>query len=312
MKIRIIKKYFLIIILSLGSLVAKGQQDAMFTQYMFNMQSINPAYAGMWERLGFLAMVRKQWAGIDRSPLTELISFHSPIKNEFVGVGFNIIHDQIGRENRLSVFGDYSYKVLLSNKLFLRLGVKFGFVNYNNNLSAYKLYPDNRFDPAYQGEIDLKFMPNFGVGGFLYTDRYYISLSIPKLITNDFKANYNNYSSVAETRHIYLTAGYLIDLPNNFKFKPSILVKGTIGAPLQVDIAANLHIKDRIEVGLMYRTGDALAAITQIAITSNITIGYAFDFTLTEIREYQNGTHEFYFSYDIDFYRRRYLRNRYF
>ena len=306
------KKYVIICLLSFATFYAKGQQDPMFTQYMFNIQSVNPAYAGMWERLGFMSMVRKQWAGIDKSPITELVSFHSPIKNEFVGVGLNATYDKIGYEKKLSIFADYSYKLLLSNKLSLRLGLKFGVTNYNNNLEQYQLYPDGIYDPAFQGEIDLKFMPNFGVGGFLFTDDWYISLSTPKLIKNDFAANINNYSSVAEARHFYLIAGYVFDLPQNIKFKPTMLVKAAFGAPLQADIGANFHLKDRIELGVMYRTGDAIAALIQWKITKNLTIGYASDFTLTEIRQYQNGTYEFYVSYDIDFYRRTYLRNRYF
>jgi len=310
-KTGVIKKYLTVALLLLA-LCAKGQQDPMFTQYMFNIQSVNPAYAGMWEKIGFFSLIRRQYAGIDKAPLTEIFSFHTPIKNEYVGLGLNIINDQIGREKRLSIFADYSYKVILKPKLFLRLGLKFGFLNYNNNLNEYKLYPDNEYDAAYQGEIDLKFMPNFGVGGFLYTDNYYISLSVPKLIQNDFEANVNNYSSVAEARHMYLTGGYVFGLVDNIKFKPSMLVKATLGAPVQIDFTANFLFKERFEVGIMFRTGDAFGFIAQWVFNSKLRAGYAIDFSTQEISRYANGTHEFIVSYDVDFYGRSYLRNRYF
>ncbi len=305
-------RFILLVILFFQFMVAKGQQDPMFTQYSNNIQSINPAYAGMWEKIGFFSMVRRQWAGIDKAPLTEIFSFHTPLRNEFVGLGLNVINDQIGREKRLSVFGDYSYKLLIKQDVYLRLGLKFGFLNYNNNLNEYKLYPDNRYDPAYQGDINLKFMPNFGVGGFLYSDDWYISLSVPKLIKNDFKANVNNYSSVAETRHVYITGGYIFHMPDNIKFKPAMLLKGTINAPVQLDISANFLIKDRFELGVMYRTGDAIGFIAQWIFNRKLRLGYAIDFSTSKIAGYQNGSHEFVVSYDVDFYGRSYVRTRYF
>ena len=123
---------FIILLLSWKSF---SQQDPILTQYMFSTQVINPAYAGMWEKIGFSTLIRKQWAGIDRTPLTEFISFHSPLKSEFVGVGLTVMNDHFARENRLSIFGDYAYEVSMTPETRLRLGLKFGFMNYKNPLS---------------------------------------------------------------------------------------------------------------------------------------------------------------------------------
>jgi len=113
------------------------------------MQVVNPAYAGMWEKIGFSSLVRKQWTGINRSPLTEVFSFHTPLKNETTGLGLNVTNDEYGREKRFGVFGDYAYEVSLTPETRLRLGLKFGFFNYQNPLTQYQLYPDNLYDPAY-------------------------------------------------------------------------------------------------------------------------------------------------------------------
>ena len=312
MGLKKLKKYILSLLILTTTISAAGQQDPIFSQYMFNTQAINPAYAGMWEKVGFLSLVRKQWAGIDRTPFTQMISFHTPLKNEYVGMGLNIINDKFGREERFSVFGDYSYEVLINPKLRLRMGLKFGFMNYQNPLTKYQLYPDGQFDPAFQEDIDLKFLPNFGVGAFLYEENFYVSVSLPKLVKNDFQANRNNYGTLSEIRHLYLTGGYVFHLRNNVKFKPTAMLRATLGAPVQADFSANVLLREKLWLGAMFRTGDALCVVAQWIFDNNIRIGYAMDLAFTEIYKYQNGTYEFTLSYDIDFYGRSYVRSKYF
>ena len=308
------RKIITILIVMLLATQGFSQQDPILTQYMFNMQSINPAYAGMWEKIGFSSLVRKQWAGIDKTPLTEAISFHSPLKNEYVGVGLNVINDHFGKENRLSIFGDYSYEVSISPQTRLRLGLKFGFMNYKNPLTQYQLYPDGEYDEAFAEDVDLKFLPNFGVGAFLYDENYYINLSVPKLIENDFKTNINNYSTQAEIRTFYIGGGYVFKLTslNNLIFKPTMLVRATWHNPLQFDIGANFMLMERLWIGGMYRSGDAVCVTSQLILNNNLRLGFAIDVTYTEIYPYQFGTYEFSLGYDIDFYGRSYVRSKYF
>ena len=137
---------------------------------MYNTQAINPAYVGIWDKIGFTALVRKQWAGIYQSPLTEIVTFHSPVKDKYIGLGLTILNDKFVRESRLSVLLDYAYEITLTPKAHLRLGLKFGFVNYKNPLSKYELYPDNLYDRAFEEDVDLKFLPNFGFGAFFYKE----------------------------------------------------------------------------------------------------------------------------------------------
>jgi type IX secretion system PorP/SprF family membrane protein len=186
-------------------------------------------------------------------------------------------------------------------------------MNYSNPLTKYKLI-DDKFDPAFQEDIDLQFLPNFGVGAFLYGDNYYVSFSLPKLIENSFQTNRNNYSSLAEVRHLYLGAGYIFNVGTGtyVKFKPTFLFKGTVGAPVQFDLSANFLIREKLWAGAMLRTGDAVCFVFQWIFDNNLRIGYAMDVTFTEIFRYQTGTYEFTLSYDIDLYGRSYIRSKYF
>jgi type IX secretion system PorP/SprF family membrane protein len=278
------------------------------------MQPVNAAYAGMWEKIGFSSLVRKQWTGINRSPLTQVISFHTPLKNKKVGLGLNVTNDRYGLENKLSVFGDYAYEISLTPKTRLRLGLKYGFVNYKNPLTQYQLYPDGEYDYAFAQDVDLKFLPNFGIGAFLYEENYYISLSIPKLIRQNYTANINNYNLEAQIQTLYLGAGYIFRFVtlNYLVFKPTFLITANRGLPLQYDIAGNFLLSEKIWLGLMLRSGNALSFISQWIFDNNLRLGFAVDLTYNEIFPYQYGTYEVTLGFDMDFFGRSYIREKYF
>jgi type IX secretion system PorP/SprF family membrane protein len=278
------------------------------------MQPVNAAYAGMWEKIGFSSLVRKQWTGINRSPLTQVISFHTPLKNKKVGLGLNIMNDRYGLENKLSIFGDYAYEISLTPKTRLRLGLKYGFVNYKNPLTQYQLYPDGEYDYAYAQDVDLKFLPNFGLGAFLYEENYYISLSIPKLIKQSYTANINNYDLEAQIQTLYIGAGYIFQFItlNYLVFKPTILLTANRGLPLQYDIGANFLLSEKVWLGLMLRSGNALSFISQWIFDNNLRLGFAVDLTYNEIFPYQYGTYEVTLGFDMDFFGRSYIREKYF
>ncbi|MCY1720912.1 type IX secretion system membrane protein PorP/SprF [Prolixibacteraceae bacterium Z1-6] len=287
----------------------RAQQEPTYTQYMFNTQTINPAYAGTWNAFGVMLLAREQWVGVDGAPSTQTLSFQNLLKNQKTGYGVNIINDKFGKEKRLSVYGDYSHLVQMTTKLNLRLGLKAGFSAYSNNLGNYQVINDD--DPFFQGEVDYKFMPNFGIGLFLYQDNFYAGLSVPKIVKNEFENNYNNYSSQAELRHFYLTGGYIFNLSENFIFKPTALGKFVQGAPAQVDLSGNFLIKNRVWLGVMYRSGDAFGFLGQWIINNKLRLGYSVDFSTNKIRSYQNGTHEVMISYEISKIKEEVI-NRYF
>ncbi|MDD2304435.1 MAG: type IX secretion system membrane protein PorP/SprF [Prolixibacteraceae bacterium] len=292
-------KGLIFLILLLTARISWAQQDPMFTQYNFNMQTVNPAYAGTWESMGFLVLGRYQWAGMPGAPTTYTFSMQTPTRNKKVGLGLNVINDQIGKEQRLSLFGDYSYRLKMSENTYLRLGLKFGVTNYNNILSQYAQNDEDGRDPISDGEIDVKYMPNFGVGAFLYSERYYVGFSIPKLIRNEFKNNFTNLSTESELQHFFLTAGYVANLSENLKFKPSILTKAIYGAPVELDLSANFLLKDKIWLGAMYRINDSYGFIAQWIFDKKLRLGYAIDFTTTPLQSFHNGSHELMISYEI-------------
>ena len=284
----------------------------MFTQYNFNLQTINPAYAGSWDNLGFLVLGRHQWIGMGGAPKTYTFSMQTPTKFRNVDLGMNVVADKVGLEKRIMLNADYSYRVRISEESYLRFGLKAGISNYSNNLSEYTGYPGDAPDPMFMGDVDVKVMPNFGIGAFLYSDDYYIGLSLPKIIQNEFGNNYNNYSTWAEMRHFFLIAGYVFNLSEGLKFKPTFLTKATWGAPVEFDLTGNFLLKDKIWLGAMLRTGDSFGFIAQWIFDRQLRIGYSIDFTTTKLQHYHNGTHEVMVSYEFPSLRRRWSTPRMF
>jgi len=316
-KLGIIKGLLILLTVASG-LASKAQQDPMYTQYMFNTQTINPAYAGTWESLSFMVLARQQWAGLEGAPQTYTFSMQAPLKNEWVALGLNVISDKVGLEKRFYMFGDYSYLLPINERIKLRLGLKGGFTNYSNNLAEYETNAPGSgiTDPSFYGEIDRKFVPNFGVGGFLYGEKFYVGFSIPKIINQDFENNYNNLSVSSELRHYFLIAGLVFDLGENVKFKPTMLTKATFtsetGAPVELDLTANFLIKEKFWLGAMYRTGDSFGFIAQWIIDKKLRIGYSYDYTTTNLQNFHSGSHEIMVSYEMRLLTELFASPRYF
>lgn len=308
--INIFRKVIWAILITMSCQVSFAQQEPLYTQYMFNTQTMNPAYVGTWQTLGFMALARDQWVGIPGAPNTQTFSIQSPFKNENVAVGLDLVHDVIGLEKRFSLYGDYSYRLKATMNTDLRLGIKFGFTNYSNNLNSYDLVTPG--DPMFMGEIKTKIMPNFGIGGFLSNPNYYVGFSIPKIINNDFKNDVNNFSTEAEIRHYYLIAGYIFNMSENLKFKPTFLTKVTSNSPVQMDFTANFLLKESVWLGVMYRTGDAVGFLAQWVFKNKLRLGYAVDFSTSKLGKYNQGTHEVMISYEINFLKNEFTSPRYY
>ena len=303
----------LLIMMWLSYALSFAQTDPIFTQYMNSIQTVNPAYAGMWEKVGVQVFTRQYYVGQTGAPLTKSVQFYSPVKNANNGIGLDIIDDRIGYEKRLSVTADYAYQVRLDWKTYLRLGLKAGFINYSNELTKYKLYPDGIDDPLFMEDVDINFMVSWGIGAIVYSKDYYISFSIPQIVNNNFQANRNNYSSLAELRYAYLIGGYIFGKQRQIRFKPSFMLKGAIGGNVQMDLSANFLFYDKFWLGAMYRTNNTVAAVMQLVVLKNLRLGYAVDYSLSqEFRKYQLGTHEIRLVYEYDFYKRPYMKKRYF
>ena len=291
----------LIVFLLLLSGLVNAQQDAQFTQYMYNTINVNPAYAGSRQAMNIFALHRTQWVGLDGAPVTNTASINTPINDTKIGLGVSVINDRIGPsdENNLSV--DFSYYINTSEDFKLSFGL-----NASANLLNVNFDKLNQYDPndySFENNIDNKFSPNIGVGLYWYSDKTYIGLSVPNLLETqhfDRYAGVGSGSYIARERiNYYLTAGHVFDLDYNLKFKPAMMTKLVQGAPLQVDLSANFLINDKFTVGAAYRWSAALSAMVGFQVSDSWFIGYGYDMETTRLANYNSGSHEIFLRYEI-------------
>ncbi|MEI6678557.1 MAG: type IX secretion system membrane protein PorP/SprF [Mariniphaga sp.] len=288
-----------------------AQQDPMFTQYMHNAVSINPAYAGSRGTLNFVAMDRLQWVGIEGAPKTITFSVNSPLMGYNVGIGLSVLHDEIGPTKQTGIYADYAYHLKMSDAVKLSFGIKGGVNLYDVNLSDLRGAQNDSYVSLYG--IRKMVLPNFGVGSYLYSDRFYIGLSIPKILQNSLSDDKNTtITANKEQRHLFLTGGIVFDISENIKFKPSSTIRMVSGAPVSIELSGAILLQDKLWIGGMCRFGDALGAMVKFDVTRQLSIGYSYDMTQSGLRPYSLGTHEIYFSYDIAFRNRKILSPRYF
>jgi type IX secretion system PorP/SprF family membrane protein len=304
------KKSKVIIALSafLVSLNFFGQQDPQYTQYMYNMHIINPAYAGSKETLSIGVLGRIQWVNIEGAPKTYTLSAHAPFGKN-VGLGISVIADKIGPVKEQNIYADFSYTLKTSEEGNLAFGLKGGFTLHN--LDALSL---TTIDPETQSNLDLqnKTLPNIGAGVFYYTHKFYAGLSLPNILETKHFENKNGIIEASENAHYFLTGGYVFDLSENLKFKPSTMVKATSGTPLSVDLSANFLLNDKLELGASYRLGDAISALINFSVTKDFRVGYAYDYTTSNLGNFNSGSHEVFLLWDLDFSRDNVVSPRFF
>lgn len=289
----------LLILLVFAALQGASQQEPVFTQYNFNLQTVNPAYAGTWENTGFMVLGRHQWVGISGAPQTYTFSFQTPVKSQNFALGMNLIADKIGLEKRTGANLDYSYRLQLTDKTNLRLGIKGGVTAYSNNMTQYTGYPGDPEDPVFMSDVETKLMPNFGIGAFLHNESYYLGISSPKILKTEFSNNHSNFSTWGELRHFFLMGAYVFHLSEYLRFKPTFLVGSVLGATSVVDITANFLLGEQVWLGANYRTGDSFGFIGQWIFDKRIRIGYAIDYSVTPLRSYHSATHEVMVSFEF-------------
>ncbi|MCK0161959.1 type IX secretion system membrane protein PorP/SprF [Allomuricauda sp. F6463D] len=294
-----IKKHFLITLLFIG-LVSTGmlaQQDAQYTQYMYNTMSVNPAYAGSRGQLSFAGLYRSQWVGLDGAPETFTLNLHSPIRNSRLGYGISIVNDNIGdgvvQETYLDAVVSYTIDVSMDAKL--SFGLKAG-----GNMLSLDFNGLRNFDQEVvnQNNIDNKFTPNFGLGVYYHTDKFYAGVSAPNVLESEYYDNDNSDDGVnflsAERMNLYLITGYVFDLGADLQFKPALLTKAVGGAPLQVDLSASFLFADKFSFGAAYRWDAAVSGLVGFQVTDQIMLGLAYDRETTELggTQFNDGSFE--------------------
>ncbi|OGS69995.1 MAG: hypothetical protein A3F91_08655 [Flavobacteria bacterium RIFCSPLOWO2_12_FULL_35_11] len=267
-----------------------SQQDPQYTQYMYNMHIVNPAYAGSEGTLNIGLLHRTQWVGLDGAPKTTVAAINAPIKKN-IGMGLSVFADEIGPVKEQNVFVDVSYTIQTSDYGNLAFGLKGGFSFLDAQLSTLDL-GDDIPDDVFDNDINDSYA-NFGAGAFYYTDHFYAGLSMPNML-NQFHLNRKGgvISSASEKMHYYLTSGYVFEMNDNLKLKPSVLLKGVEGAPLSIDLAGNVLINNKFEFGVSWRIDDSLNALMNVEVANGFRIGYAYDYTLSNLGDFNSGSHE--------------------
>lgn len=277
------------------ALVSYGQQDAQFTQYMYNTININPAYAGSRGAMSIFALHRTQWVGLDGAPTTNTASINTPISNSNLGLGVSFVNDKIGPTNENTVSADLSYTIPTSENFKLSFGMKATANLFNLNVN--KLNPVDQSDPQFQNQRNV-FTPNIGAGIYYRSDTAYLGLSVPNFIQTNRYGD-NEVVIFKEKMNFYLIGGYVFDLSYNVKFKPAFLTKLVQGAPLQVDVSGNFYINEKFTLGLAYRWSAAMSTMVGFQVSDEMYIGYGYDLETTKLDNYNSGSHEVFLRYEI-------------
>jgi type IX secretion system PorP/SprF family membrane protein len=281
-------------VLMFTAIVSFAQQDAQFTQYMYNTININPAYAGSRGALSIFALHRTQWVGLDGAPVTNAVSVNTPLNGSNLGLGVSVINDKIGPTTENTISADLSYTVPTSEIFKLSFGIK-ATANFFN-LDVNRLNPVDD-DPSLH-DFNNKFTPNIGAGVYLHSDKAYIGFSVPNFIESK-RYDDNEVAIFKEKINYYLIAGYVFDLNNSIKFKPALLSKIVEGAPLQVDVSGNFMFNDKFVVGIAYRWSAAVSAMVGFQVSNGMYIGYGYDYETTNLNNYNSGSHEIFLRYEI-------------
>ncbi|MDX1461674.1 MAG: type IX secretion system membrane protein PorP/SprF [Marinirhabdus sp.] len=286
---------------------SQAQQDPQYTQYMYNMNVVNPAYAGSKESLSLTALYRKQWSGLDGAPETFTFSGHSPISDK-IGLGLSAIKDELGPISETNVYADFSYTIDVGAATKLAFGLKAGATFHDVGLTGLDLQDPG--DPFFSQDINNTY-PNIGAGAFLYGDNYYIGLSVPNML-NSVHLDENGLMYGSETNHYFATAGYVFQVSENVKLKPSVLVKSAFDAPLSADGNLNALFYERFEIGASYRLDDSFSGLVGFQVFDYLRVGYAYDHVISDLDAVASASHEVILTFDL-FFKKRTLRSpRYF
>jgi type IX secretion system PorP/SprF family membrane protein len=302
--IQYMKSFILSLALVISGLSAYGQQDILVSQYMFNHLLLNPAYAGSKEYMMATLLHRQQWMKFKGAPVTQVASIHGPLGLTNFGWGALISHDKIGVTDRTDVYLNAAYHLPVSKKMKLSVGLRAGGGYYSYKNSDLLYWDEN--DPAFAGDRVSKFLPNIGTGAMLYTDKFYLGLSVPTIISYDPTQSLSINTKSGEViphqvRHYFASTGVALEVHPDVVIRPSVLVKYVQNAPVEMDFNLNFLLAKTVWVGGSYRTGDSFVALLELQLTKKLRLGYSYDFTFTDIKNYSQGSHEIMIGYDFGY-----------
>ncbi len=279
------------------------QQDVLLSQYMFNPLLLNPAYAGSKDYMMATLLYRKQWVDFKGAPTTQVGTLHGPLGLSKFGWGVTLAHDKIGVTDRTDAFVSAAYHMNVSPKLKLGVGLRAGGGYYTYQNSDLIYWDAN--DPLFEGNQTHKFLPNVGAGAYLYSDKFYFGVSLPNAISYDttkvLSVGLSGNVIPNQVRHYFFTTGYAFEINPDLVIKPSVLVKQVANAPVEADFNVNVLFAQVLWVGASYRTDDAIVALIELQLTKKFRLGYSYDFTTTNVKNYSSGSHEIMLGYDFGY-----------
>lgn len=284
--------YILVLVFTFSFVTINAQQDVHFSDYKLNMSSFNPAFAGFFDG-SVLLIHRSQFVGLDGAPESKNLNVNIPLTLN-MGTGFNVISDKLGITEELIVTADYSYTIFIDDLNMFTFGLKGGFNVLNVDYSLLDI--KDMGDYSFENNIENKISPRVGVGFLFNTPSWFISLSTPNFI----KENYNptvKVATVTTRPHIYFSTGYQMPLNDELLFKPSILAKAVTGAPLAIDLAFNFEFQEKFRFGASYRWDSAITGIIGMNMLKDFQAGYAYDHTITNLGKFAPSSHQFYLKY---------------
>ena len=294
---------------------ARAQQDPNYTQYMYNMNVVNPAYAGSKESVSGGLLYRAQWVDIKGAPRTGTFNVHSPVGKN-VGLGLSAITDQVGPVDQTNIYGDFSYTLNLGGEHRLALGLKTGLTFHKVGLFSDIAtgYLPQQNDVAFR-ENSSNIYFNFGSGLFYYTHKYYVAFSVPNVLKTTYLDLHDDGTSRkfgSSVQHYFLTGGYVFDLSETTKMKPSFMLKSAFGTSTSVDASLNFLFFDKFEIGGTYRLQDSYGAMVNYAITPSLRIGYAYDRIMSDLKVTTPASHEIMLLFDLNHRKRVAVSPRFF
>lgn len=287
---------------------SRAQQVAQYSQYMFNGLAINPAYAGSHDALSATFLARFQNVGLEGSPNTQTFSIHSPVLNKRIALGMLVVHDRISIFDQTGIHFSYAYRLPVSKKGTLSMGLQGGLGFYRADYSRLDLYSPN--DPSFGSDVR-ETRPNIGAGLYYYTNLAYVGISMPHLVNNVFDRG-GQFQTVYQNKPIILTGGYVITLNRLLKFKPNALLKFLDERPVEFDLNANFLLDEVLWVGLSYKSSHSLALLTQFQITDQLQFGYSYQASIGPINTVAIGSHEVMVNYRFVYNKKGIVSPRYF
>ncbi|MES2566144.1 MAG: type IX secretion system membrane protein PorP/SprF [Bacteroidota bacterium] len=310
------KSIILLIAVVFSCIAAKAQYDAMFTQYMFNEMYINPAYTGSKDAMAINLTHRQQWVNFPGRPITTSFTLHGPLANDKMGLGISVLNEQIGKLNRNLLYLNYAYRIKVSEKGKLSFGLMAGIHNQVNKLSELKATESG--DMQVSQNTPSIMSPNFGAGIYYYTNKFYAGVSIPRMVDDTYMFDATTGDLVKSNKlnpskfHYYLTIGNVFEINDDLKVKPQAMVKMVTNAPLQYDVNVNVLIKNKVWAGVSYRSSADISALLGLQVTPQFLFNYSYDYALTKIQKYSQGSHEITLGYIFSYKQQKVVTPRYF